>query len=999
MSMVVQSDEEIPTVLAMDQNQGDFILGARAKELRLKGETGLVHFKKLAGKLSSQMKREYDLWYSDREGKPQILSLTDTLKHYFRLLDSGGDTHRSYFVGVPTGLENQAWIDRYKAKVKECLKASGPLEVSFIDEPSAVFEYYRSQNKLPTEAGLILVLDVGGSTFNCALVEHRGQKKDSKVHYAASEFFGGTDIDERLFIEAVAESGLEENIDETFFSSHSRDSGIFMLKSELEQIKIKLSKQGADDDEIHELKMPEGLLLATQETLLLTKGHLDQAVKFAWDKHWRQLITKVVDKYKSNSKVDEVRIDAILMAGGSSRLPDMRPWSKRVLTHYGSPEIHMPQVKSQERAVAYGIKALCEKHAAAQRGDQVSGLQRFFTGNLYVAFRNHYDEAWQCPAVNGKKNNGLVFGGGMSGDNTTFSVDLDLPLRVSGNFLMGIFAEDPLKNPGSQINIVDEACRNAGGGFLKKADLNLTIEENNQIKVVLSLKQKKKNLAPKEFEKGPYAVDGISLIEGSQYVGLDFGHSNTYLTKIIVKAEEEDGGLIPNFFMGSSGRNALKSLNKKIEHLRGHGLLSKQKIIDYTNNQIDEICYQSSKLEKENVAPPEVLTGTSSRPDSAARLRDAYLAVLDDSDEVLHYENLTYGVQAYLCQLHKKFGEGWIRDAGQFRNLNHSPSPDLKTPDGAILDDVMRNISHDYMDGDQRVTDPIWTAIKYHVAFEMAHPFVDGNGRIGRLLLDVMCLNSGLPPVIISADRRSDYITALERAGTGDTTELVLLVAQHLDRRLDEISSVEPKSNPSDVGSDYDISLKEMLIQFEGGKDPLDVILAERQQLEGDVLETAYVHAIEGFSCFESIVDERIGKIAESLSDSAFPAGFEIITRDSLSEDSFKRFKGGHQGIEFNYKTLIYRAKSALTGRHEVRKFHFYCIGDKGQASLRLRLLLEGSNDEGLVRPIDTHIALREILLSEDQYPALIADGNTVDLKQGLTLFFAGILKDSSPDR
>ena len=43
MATVIQSDEEIPTVLALDAAQGEFILGAQAKEQQLKGRTGLIH--------------------------------------------------------------------------------------------------------------------------------------------------------------------------------------------------------------------------------------------------------------------------------------------------------------------------------------------------------------------------------------------------------------------------------------------------------------------------------------------------------------------------------------------------------------------------------------------------------------------------------------------------------------------------------------------------------------------------------------------------------------------------------------------------------------------------------------------------------------------------------------------------------------------------------------------------------------------------------------------
>ena len=88
----------------------------------------------------------------------------------------------------------------------------------------------------------------------------------------------------------------------------------------------------------------------------------------------------------------------------------------------------------------------------------------------------------------------------------------------------------------------------------------------------------------------------------------------------------------------------------------------------------------------------------------------------------------------------------------------------------------------DYPDVPARVTDwvasvnsvsiataPIAKAIaQYHVDFERIHPFLDGNGRTGRLLTNLMLVRLGYPPAIIYQRDRGRYLSALQQADVGD---------------------------------------------------------------------------------------------------------------------------------------------------------------------------------------------------------------------------------------
>lgn len=59
---------------------------------------------------------------------------------------------------------------------------------------------------------------------------------------------------------------------------------------------------------------------------------------------------------------------------------------------------------------------------------------------------------------------------------------------------------------------------------------------------------------------------------------------------------------------------------------------------------------------------------------------------------------------------------------------------------------------------------PLITLAEFHARFEFIHPFQDGNGRTGRIILFRECLKNGIVPFIIKNENRMEYITRLHDA-------------------------------------------------------------------------------------------------------------------------------------------------------------------------------------------------------------------------------------------
>ena len=127
-----------------------------------------------------------------------------------------------------------------------------------------------------------------------------------------------------------------------------------------------------------------------------------------------------------------------------------------------------------------------------------------------------------------------------------------------------------------------------------------------------------------------------------------------------------------------------------------------------------------------------------------------------------------------ILEIHALVTKGQQVDPGQYRTHNvRIVGATRRPPDFSKvvrkMDGLLRTIAQDR-------THPLIKGAYIHHRFEEIHPFSDGNGRVGRLLLNLHLIRSGYPPVVLKAAERKGYYACLKKADGGQLGPLVDLV-------------------------------------------------------------------------------------------------------------------------------------------------------------------------------------------------------------------------------
>jgi Fic family protein/DNA-binding XRE family transcriptional regulator len=121
--------------------------------------------------------------------------------------------------------------------------------------------------------------------------------------------------------------------------------------------------------------------------------------------------------------------------------------------------------------------------------------------------------------------------------------------------------------------------------------------------------------------------------------------------------------------------------------------------------------------------------------------------------------------QEFIKRIHQILMNGSIHNAGEYRNHSvriagvHVPTSNYLSIEKHISDFVK-----ELNDLKETSISRVEHIARTHARFEQIHPFSDGNGRVGRLLMIILSFKYGLAPVLIKKEKKQAYYTYLEES-------------------------------------------------------------------------------------------------------------------------------------------------------------------------------------------------------------------------------------------
>lgn len=192
---------------------------------------------------------------------------------------------------------------------------------------------------------------------------------------------------------------------------------------------------------------------------------------------------------------------------------------------------------------------------------------------------------------------------------------------------------------------------------------------------------------------------------------------------------------------------------------------------DYFDDILVRLAHHSAGLEGNSISLPatvSIIVNGTLPTSSGATVREFY--EIENHKQAFermasHLINEELLFVTIIKEIHADLTDRLQYDKGQFKKIKNiiigaefqTASP-AETP--LLVAQLVDNLQY-RLDNAETSDDKLLAILDTHIQFERIHPFSDGNGRTGRMIMNYSLLQEGFPPLIIEKEAKAQYVELL----------------------------------------------------------------------------------------------------------------------------------------------------------------------------------------------------------------------------------------------